>query len=248
MRIFTFWEPRTNMPEYLKLCMRTWTKFIPDAEIVLLDYSNLSEWIDIREFGDNLLDGRFTLPQIADAIRVMLLEKYGGLWMDVDTIILNEQFLEYLTHKKETAFFGYHSSRSVHIAWISSCKDSKMMKEWLDYQKNAIKNFKKDEEFWAYLGNRFVTPYCETHTDDIEIFDVHIEGCMPELKEEGANAIEKYRKFYFESKQNFRDIDTRNLLMLHNSWTPVEYKNMSEKVFLESGCTMANILSEILQI
>jgi hypothetical protein len=44
-RIFTFWEPRGSMPGYLRLCMRTWGKFLPEHEIVLLDYSNLEQWI-----------------------------------------------------------------------------------------------------------------------------------------------------------------------------------------------------------
>lgn len=248
MRIFTFWEPRTKLPGYLKLCMKTWEKYIPNAEIIVLDYSNLGDWIDISEFGPNLLDGRFSLPMIADAIRVMLLEKYDGLWMDADTIILNKNIVEYFKNNKECSMFGYKSSRAVHIAWINSVANSNIMKEWLQYQKDVISNFKKpDKDFWAYLGNSFVNPYCKLHIDDIGIWDVYDEKCMPELKIAGVTHQEKYREFYFKSRHKLKDIDTKSLIMLHNSWTPVEYKSLSEEEFMKTGCTLANILTEVLE-
>ena len=42
-RLFTFWEPKEKMPAYIRLCMQTWKKFLPECEVVLLDYSNLEE-------------------------------------------------------------------------------------------------------------------------------------------------------------------------------------------------------------
>ena len=35
-----------------------------------------------------------SLPIQADAIRVALLKKYGGIWMDADTIITSGEFLK----------------------------------------------------------------------------------------------------------------------------------------------------------
>ena len=36
-QIFTFWEPKDRMPEYLQLCIETWKKFLPDYKINILD-------------------------------------------------------------------------------------------------------------------------------------------------------------------------------------------------------------------
>ena len=36
--IFTFWEPKENIPGYLKLCIKTWKKFLPEYKIIILDY------------------------------------------------------------------------------------------------------------------------------------------------------------------------------------------------------------------
>ena len=53
-RIFTFWEPKENIPGYISLCIETWKKFLPDYEIVILDYSNLDEWIGKNYFDRSL--------------------------------------------------------------------------------------------------------------------------------------------------------------------------------------------------
>ena len=89
MQIFSYWEPRKNIPPYLQLCVETWKKFLPGFPITILDNSNIRNYIDIDSYGANLFSGKFSLPQIADAIRAMLLEKYGGIWFDLDTVVLN---------------------------------------------------------------------------------------------------------------------------------------------------------------
>jgi hypothetical protein len=36
-RIFTFWEPKENVPAYLTPCMKTWANFLPEYEVAVLD-------------------------------------------------------------------------------------------------------------------------------------------------------------------------------------------------------------------
>ena len=42
-----------------------------------------------------ILNLHMTLPIQADAIRVAVLKKYGGIWMDVDTIITSFNITNY---------------------------------------------------------------------------------------------------------------------------------------------------------
>lgn len=44
-KIFTFWEPKENLSGYVHLCMKTWSKFLPDYEIVVCDYKNLKDYL-----------------------------------------------------------------------------------------------------------------------------------------------------------------------------------------------------------
>lgn len=59
-----------------------------------------------------------------------------------------------------------------------------------------------------------------------------------------------YQKFYFNkeifSLENILKNAPYNLIFLHNSWTPEEYKMMTEKVFLEQDILLSNVLKNIL--
>ncbi len=79
MFVYTFWEPHDQIPYYLQLCMETWKKFLPNATIVLLDYKNIGDFIDVRETGLKLFSDKITLQVVSDAIRVAILAKHGGV-------------------------------------------------------------------------------------------------------------------------------------------------------------------------
>ena len=82
-KIFTFWEPKDAMPAYIKLCIETWKKYLPDYEVVILDYSNYEDWIG-KDCYDSSLRTNFSLPKQADAIRAAVLNKHGGIgWMPI---------------------------------------------------------------------------------------------------------------------------------------------------------------------
>lgn len=243
MKIFTFWEPKDKMPDYLKLCMETWKKFLPDYEIVVLDYTNIAEYIDITRYNKRLFDGTFSLPQIADALRAMLLEEHGGIWMDTDTIILGNNARDFMKVSENVTFFGLPDRKLVHIGWINARPHARLMQEWVKYNKDKIENFVKPEkDFWAYLGNAFVNPYIQNYPDEATILDKNRANIMPEFE----NTPQTYQEFYFNTKRHLNDINT-SLLCLHNSWTPKMFKEMPAEEFLSYDCTLSNILSEVLE-
>ena len=59
--------------------------------------------------------------------------------------------------------------------------------------------------------------------------------------------MQKYHRFYFQKSYNLVDIMQTDMLMLHNSWTPGWYKQMSEDEVLKHGCTMSNMIRRALQ-
>ena len=246
MRIFSFWEPASALPAYLKLCIKTWEKFIPNSEINILNYSNIRKFIDIDFYGQELFSGKYSLPQISDAIRCMLLEKHGGLWLDCDTIILNKDFIKYFKSEAPITFFGNSLARTVCIGLINAPEHSDFMKFWMNGVKGKLDNFQKGKDFWAYLGNSIIYTYVKEHKNEIKVFDLVQEGVMPE-KIGAPGTIphpDLYIDYYFRKKFHLSDIKA-SFVMLHNSWTPKVFKEMKEADFLRYDCTLANILSEI---
>ena len=259
-RLFTFWEPKEKMPAYIRLCMQTWKKFLPECEVVLLDYSNLEEWLG-KDVYDEILFRDFSLPKQADAIRCALLKKYGGLWLDADTILTSPQVKDYLMIDSELVMI------SKHLAFIKANNNSKIIADWYNqiqynlkfykdvkYQNNAVQKILHPRRYrrvenWDYLGNYILHKMLKTKNkkkffsiDRMEI------NALPELNNKNNdNLVENYQNFYFENDYS-QDVikNTKGIILLHNSWTPQQFLQMNEEEFLSRNNTLSNVLKTVL--
>ena len=250
MFVYTFWEPRDSIPYYLRLCMATWKKFLPNATVVVLDYKNIGDFIDVRELGLDLFSGRFSLMHISDALRVVLLAKRGGVWLDADTIILNhdaEKF--FLPDKKHrTIFFGDPKDKGCYTAFVNAPPDAMCMKFWLEGMREKLWNLNAATVVdWDFFSNAFINDYAKNFADEIKIFDNR--RVMPELKSSTGHVTDEalYKDFYFLKNFHSADVATE-MLLLHNSWTPKIFKTLNAQNFWTIDCTLVNILAEALEV
>ncbi len=104
------------------------------------------------------------------------------------------------------------------------------------YQNNYIKNEWEKVHKWNYLGNGIVDKYLiNVSKKEFARIDRNNIGAFPEynfIKNE-SSSINKYKKFYF-SNGNAEDAlkFSKGIICLHNSWTPIKYKNISKEKFL----------------
>ena len=216
------------MPGYIKLCMDTWK-----VPYIVLNYKNLREYTDI----DIEPLKRFTLPQIADCVRVHVLRDNGGYWLDADTIMISGKL-------PDTDMVGDPESRTNSIGLLHTEPHSDMFTEWAAFQDEIIHGYDASP-YWALMGNAFTDDYVKRHTQ----VRIHpIEDYCPEvyMVSDDIPRWQKYRRFYFEERNTLSDIRPTDLLMLHNSWTPEWYRNVPEGKVLDANCTMSNILREAL--
>ena len=69
---------------------------------------NISEYIDISDILPLFDVGVISLPFLSDIVRMRLLRKYGGIWMDASVFIMNEQkLIDSLSH---AVFFSIHKT------------------------------------------------------------------------------------------------------------------------------------------
>lgn len=224
MNVFTFWEGK--MPAYIELCMRTWK--VPHT---ILNYANLNDFTRL----DTKLFKRFTLPQIADIVRAHVLRDCGGYWLDADTIMLSDEL-------PKANMLGDPDTRVNSIGFLRTEKGSDMFVKWAEYQ-DEVMNADTVEVRWDLLGNKFTDQYVRDHS---EIKIDFIRNCFPELRVEGdAPRKQKYCEFYFNRFYDLSDIEDTDLLMLHNSWTPTWYKNLTMNEVLVLERTLSNILREV---
>ena len=203
-------------PAYIDLCMSSWKfNFIELGFHNLQNYTNL----DINKLK------RLPLQQVSDIVRVHVLRDNGGTWLDADTIAVGEL-------PKET-LLGYPKTRENTIGFLNAHKE--MFTEWARFQDEIIDI---EDVNWSTFGNDFTDKYLKEHT---EIKIGFVDECWPETKLSGDNRMLKYQEFYFNRSYHIKP----RMLMLHNSWTPMWYKELSRREVLRTDCTLSNILNEI---
>ena len=267
--IFTFWEPTRKIPGYLKLCIETWKIFLPEYKIEILDYNKVKFYLGEKLFS-SIIDKKMSKSVQADGIRVAILQKYGGIWLDTDTIVLGREFLNDLKNT-ELAMFGDIINKSQHIGFIYSNNNSILMDKWLqqiinnanNYKKvlskkrlindiNWINSFKKVYT-WNMYGNAIADPLLRNITN-IKYYsrlDKYKMNILPEYKyfeNTTLDNIQRYQLFYFKKGdiEYIFNNDKKGIILLHNSWTPKKYKKMTAKRFIKQDVRIAKLLMKIL--
>lgn len=264
--VFTFWEPNNSVPGYLSLCMKTWKKYIPsEYKIVILDYSNLRDYLGIKLI--NLIlckDMNFAMQ--TDAIRIAILYKYGGFWMDFDTIILNSKFIN-MFYGSDFIMFRQSKPYNKHYSgFIYASSNSTILKAYFKTIIYKVRLYKhrlllyrffhnkyfaklyKQSRHWSYLTTSIIEGLAKNTSDkEFKNLEIDYTYALPDLTTLKGPSKERYINFYFSSVNNMPIIKkSKGVLLLHHSWTPGKYKKMSEDQFLRQNIFLAHLISNAL--
>ncbi|HEM6211369.1 TPA: capsular polysaccharide synthesis protein [Streptococcus suis] len=108
-----------NAPKLVKQCFESLKRNLPeDKKIIALDESNLSQCIDLPVFiVEKFHSGKISHAHFSDIVRIELLSKYGGTWVDATVFmsspIIHDYFFEsdlFLFQELRPNTFG-HSRR-----------------------------------------------------------------------------------------------------------------------------------------
>lgn len=122
-----WWQGDDNLPELVRLCYESHKKYIkgiPNVEYTLITKDNYQQFVDIPSSILNKVDsGIITLTHFSDIIRILLLEKYGGLWIDMTIYLTKELPLSYFNFE----FFSINLSGFDYIPlgegqYLTGCK------------------------------------------------------------------------------------------------------------------------------
>lgn len=99
-KIWVLWlQGWDDIPLTVSLCQKSIEKNKGNFEVVYLDEKNLDEYIQIPTFIlDKYKRKKITSAHLSDIIRVMLLRKYGGVWLDSTCLLIEnipENILEF---------------------------------------------------------------------------------------------------------------------------------------------------------
>jgi hypothetical protein len=159
--IWTFWD-NAELPEIVVKCIDTWKKYNSDYEITILSKDNLKEWIpeyDVFSF-------RFAnSPQkISDFIRIIIIAKYGGIWIDASTILTKSlNWIHDIHNENNCEFIGYYiNKKTTNIKYpvlenwfFATVPKSTFMCNWRDAFLK-LNEFNEIKDYIKYLVNQKV--------------------------------------------------------------------------------------------
>lgn len=265
-RIFTFWEPRQNIPGYIQMCMKTWTKHLSDYEIVVLDYNNLYDWLSKKTI-NKILEKKMDLAMQSDCIRCAILREYGGIWIDADTVITSSDVFEIIS-KTQCHMIGRKSDKVLYGAFIYTAKPhTGFMDAWFKSLVKHVRQYRFCTRFrkfkflfkglydktrnWDWAVNAIIDAQINDFSaPEFDYTDKDVIGALPELMTPAAqnisspsDKIKLYQNFYFSDGPADKAIEhNRGIILLHNSWTPLEYKRMSADDFMSTNTVLANTI------
>jgi hypothetical protein len=137
--IWAYWDT-DEIPDIVKLSIQSWKKTSPQYKINFTNQKNIESIISLPENWK-------TLPPYrqSDIIRLLLLQKYGGVWIDASTILL-ENLDKFISKNNLTLFITPTSSfeNPVFENWfISAPPNNKVIKLWIEEVFIALSNRKE---------------------------------------------------------------------------------------------------------
>jgi len=157
MNVWMYWHDWNEMPDYISQCVEIAEKRV--GPITRLDKVNLFEYLYegacfTAELIHHRAGGIHTYAVRSDYIRVKILQKYGGIWLDPDTIVLNP-LLKWKVEALLNDFVYYRDPNGlVPVGFMASAPKGKIISEYSARQDDLIS---QNKVFKSELGSRLLT-------------------------------------------------------------------------------------------
>lgn len=143
--IWQLWlQGEENAPDIVKKCFESVRYFCPDKEIIVLNLNNLKDYIDIPDFiQEKSSKGIIPHANFSDYVRLCLLAKYGGTWID-STVLLTDEIPKKIF---ETELFFFKSAHNCEN-YSANIIDLLVKKKFRLFPKKVNKNKSKSISNW----------------------------------------------------------------------------------------------------
>lgn len=166
-----------ELPENVQECINTWKKYLPDYEIKRWNQYNFD--INNSIYAKQALACK-KYAFVSDYIRLAVLYKYGGIYLDTDVKVL-KSFNKLLNNK---VFVGFESKKIIATCIIGAEKNSCFIKSLLNYY--------NDKFFLDEKGNIDLTPNTILITEVLKSYGLKLNNTFQILKN-----ISVYPEDYF---------------------------------------------------
>lgn len=180
------WFGNNEKSSFIKKCISSWSRKLKGYKIIEWNDENISELtkgVHSKFLDDALKQKKYAF--ISDYIRLLALQKYGGIYLDTDVFVYKtfDLFLE------NDVFLGYISDKAIGTAVIGANADSVIIKEWITYLDDF---YLKNNKFIS--NNIWMTDFFVNNYSDFILNGENV--CL-------SNGLCIYKKHYFEAEKPF---------------------------------------------
>lgn len=255
LNIWTYWESPhgQEMPGYLALCFQSIVKQCVNSNVHLVTPENIHQYIDKMDLDLNSIrmedNNKNPISLKADYIRARLLHDHGGLWIDIDCIIMQDvgQKIDSLLLQHDFICMQKKSKATPYITnnFMASVKGGVVIKNHLDEMSKTIKHkLINNERFsWSEIGASLLTPIVNQHINTGVLLlpekQIHpFDFTEASILEEKENTIEEKINILKE-KIN----ENVQCVMLYNALHTDEFKSLNKEQVLQSNTIIGDLIN-----
>jgi hypothetical protein len=141
-----------SAPDIVQACLKSWKRFNPEWRIHALDEQLLHAFLP-HAVMDGITTRQKEREALSDQIRIELLSRYGGVWVDA-TALCTRPLDDWLPNRMATGFFAFERpvpSRMLASWFLAAEKGSYIIERWrqatVDYWNDRAK---RDDYFWFH--------------------------------------------------------------------------------------------------
>jgi hypothetical protein len=207
--IYILWlQGFDNAPEIVKNCVNSWKYYNSDWNIILLDSKNLINYIHL----ENYITPNNSIEKchLSDIIRMILLNLYGGLWVDATTFC-NASLNDWLPNCINERFFAFDkpgTDRLISNWFLYSDKNNYIIDKWccktLDY-------YSINDRAHTYFIHHYL--FGDLYNSDIKFKEI-----WDKVPKKSANGIGPH---YLQEKGMFNNINNETKKDIDTKLTPL---------------------------
>ncbi|SFB29980.1 Glycosyltransferase sugar-binding region containing DXD motif-containing protein [Cohnella sp. OV330] len=208
------WFGRGPKPKKIQKCMRSWSKYLGDYEIIEWNEDNFD--IGANRYVKEAYEAK-KYAFVSDYARLHALYHQGGIYLDTDVEVI-KSLDRFLAHE---AFSGFEDEKFLQSGTMGAIQGHSWIKELLDYY-DGRSFLRPDGTLDTTTNTAVISQICEKH-------GLKLNGRQQTL----SNGVVFYPRCYFSPYDyinggSFRTADSHTIHHFAQSWLPLHVRLRSQ--------------------
>ncbi|MHA1575380.1 MAG: capsular polysaccharide synthesis protein [Alphaproteobacteria bacterium] len=197
-----WWQGEKNAPKIVQKCFKSVRKYAPDYKRVIIDIDNISDYLTLPDvIWKKYKNGLISRTHFSEILRVCLLAKYGGIWIDA-TVLLTSPLAKDI---KNAPFFVFQFPEN----------DPRLISSWFMVASS--------ESPLTEICKEMLMSYWENTKEDFDYFSMHLM-CAYVIKN-----YKKYNKLFKQVPYYKSEHPHKMHQLLRNKYCEKELKKIRKQ-------------------